>query len=108
MWASAKTGGIPVPYNISLLKKSQRDIQQATGPGYTYYAETVGGDETEVAKSAIKWWGYSKIASALSGASKAASADKAKVDMNASNNATAEAINASNNATTVATFVPPH
>lgn len=92
MYASAKTGGIPVPYNISVMKKSDKDVQAATGPGYTYYSETVNGDETIVPKSAIRWWGMAKVADAMASTAKAASDNLRVTDVTKSNNATAEGI----------------
>lgn len=84
--------GTPVPYNISLIKKSERDTMVAKGPGYEFYSETINGDETVVPKLGIQWWGATKIAGILAGVTKTTALSKDKVAITASNNATKEVI----------------
>lgn len=84
--------GTPVPYNLSLIKKSERDTMVAKGPGYEFFSETINGDETVVPKIGIQWWGAAKIASVLGNVTKATSLSKDKVAITSSNNATKEVL----------------
>ena len=81
--------GLPVPYNMTLMKKSARDTQDATGPGYTYHSETIDGDETIFPKSVANAYLWGKVAKHAGDAFKSWSGDKAKVDVTNSNNALA-------------------
>lgn len=84
--------GTPVPYNLSLAKKSERDTMVAKGPGYEFFSETINGDETVVPKIGIQWWGAAKIAGVLGDVTKATSLSKDKVAITSSNNATKEVL----------------
>lgn len=107
MYASAKTGGIPVPYNISVMKKSAKDIQAATGPGYTYYSETVNGDETLVPKSLIRAWGTVEVARSLAEATTASVNALSKTEIAKSADATKVATGAQEADVAIKTFVAP-
>lgn len=61
MYVSKSNAGTPMPFNASLMKKSADDIQMVEGPGYRYYARTVGGDETVVPNKAISAWMWNQI-----------------------------------------------
>ena len=93
--------GVPVPYNMSLMKKSARDTQDAVGPGYAYHSETIDGDETIIPSTAVRAWMWSSIGKSVANGFSNWSGNKAKTDQINSTNAAQTAQNASNNATVV-------
>jgi hypothetical protein len=72
--------GVVAPYNWSLMKKSEADHMAATGPGYTFEATTVGGDETIVPVKALNAYQWIQIARAAADAFKGWSGDKAATE----------------------------
>jgi hypothetical protein len=99
-------GGAAMPFNASLMKKSTDDVQYVKSPEYTYFAQTVGGDETIVPSKAISWWGWAKIASSAASAFGDWSADKAAVDSLKSSNATTLGVEQLKADVAIKTFVP--
>lgn len=82
----------PLPLNVSLLKKSERDVQAVKSATYEYYSETINGDETIVPNKAISWWGWTKMARIFAGSFNLAN-----------DNYTAQSIAKSDNTTKIAT-----
>lgn len=88
MYVSKNNPNVPLPVNLSFMTKSDYDSQNVTGPGYTYNSVTVKHDETVIPSKGISWWGWSKVAKAVSNSFSDWSNDNAATKALESNNAT--------------------
>jgi len=99
------TNSGPLPMNVSVFKKSSSDVQDATGPNYTYHSETINGDETIVPTKVASWWGWAKIAKSTSETSKSFFDNKRQTDIAKSNNGVTGSLGTTNlNSATPQTF----
>jgi hypothetical protein len=85
----AKGSNVPMPINLSFMKKSARDTQDAEGPGYKYHSETIDGDETIVPSAIASAYKWGLVTKHLAGGFNSYSSNKAATDQVNSNNTAA-------------------
>jgi hypothetical protein len=106
MYVSSNGGG-PMPLNMSLMKKSDRDVQAVKTKDYEYYAETINGDETIVPQVGITAWKWVKILGDLFNSATIINKDNVGLEAVKSNNATSLGIKDLEVKEAVETFVAP-
>lgn len=101
-----KAGGPPLPLNVTLMKKSDRDIQAVRGEGYEYYSETIKGDETVIPAAGIGAWKWVSLAKIFASGFDKWNVNDTSVKTIESNNATQIASEKIAADVTKSTFVP--